>query len=99
MTRILRRWANRLLGSVFGSRRENDLADELASHIQLLADDWVRRGLPPDEARRRARLEFGSVDSAKETCRDQRGLPLLDTARQDLRSPSRTPSVSSPFAS
>jgi predicted permease len=85
MTRILRRWANRLLGSVFGSRRENDLADELASHIQLLADDWVRRGLPPDEARRRARLEFGSVDSAKETCRDQRGLPLLDTARQDLR--------------
>ena len=38
MTRTLRRWANRLLGSLFGRRRENDLADELASHIQLLAD-------------------------------------------------------------
>src|SRR5215217_6051814 len=85
MTRALRRKANRLLGSLFGRRREADLSDELESHIQLAADDWTRRGLPPNEARRRARLAFGSVDSAKESYRDQRGLPLLDTTMQDLR--------------
>jgi hypothetical protein len=45
----------------------------------------IRRGIPPDEAHRRARLQFGSVESAKESYRDQRGLPALDFIVQDLR--------------
>jgi predicted permease len=85
MTRTLRRLASRLRGSLFGRRRETELAEELDSHLQLLADEWMRRGVPPAEARRRARLQFGSVESAKESYRDQRGLPLLDTTAQDLR--------------
>jgi len=85
MIRTLRRTWNRLLGSFFGRRRENDLADELETHIQLIADENIRRGLPPDEAHRRARLQFGSVESTKESYRDQRGLPFLDTIVQDLR--------------
>jgi len=85
MIRTLRRTWNRLLGSFFGRRSEGDLADEIDSHIRMLAEEDIRRGLPPDEARRRARLQFGSVESTKESYRDQRGLPALDILAQDLR--------------
>ncbi|MBI4902516.1 MAG: ABC transporter permease [Acidobacteria bacterium] len=85
MIRALRRIWNRLLGSLLGRHRESDLAEELDAHIRLMAEENVRRGLPADEAHRRARLEFGSVESTKESYRDQRGLPFLDTTMQDLR--------------
>jgi predicted permease len=41
--------------------------------------------MPPEEAARRARLEFGSMDIVKDDCRQARGLRLLDELRQDLR--------------
>ncbi len=85
MIRILRRTWNRLVGSLFGQRRESELAEELDSHIQLLAGENIRRGVPPDEALRLARLHFCSVESTKESYRDQRGLPVLDALAQDLR--------------
>jgi len=61
MTRALRRTWNRLLGSLFRRNRDADLAEELDSHIQLLAEEGIRRGLPPDEADRRAKLQCGSA--------------------------------------
>jgi len=89
MTRTLRRtllrnW-NRLLGSLFRRNADGDLAEELDSHIRLLAEEDIRRGLPPEEAYRRAKLQFGGVESTKESYRDQRGLPALDAIVQDLR--------------
>ena len=81
---LLRNW-NRLLGSLLHRNGDGDLAEELDSHIRLLAEEEIRRGIPPDEAHRRARLQFGSVESAKESYRDQRGLPALDVIVQDLR--------------
>ncbi|WP_031496392.1 ABC transporter permease [Bryobacter aggregatus] len=85
MIRRLRGFCHRFLGSLNGHGREIDLAEELESHIQMLADENMRSGLPPDEAHRRAKLQFGSVESAKETYREQRGLPVLDAIGQDLR--------------
>jgi predicted permease len=81
---LLRNW-NRLLGGVLHRNGDGDLAEELDSHIRLLTDEEIRRGIPPDEAHRRAILQFGSVESAKESYRDQRGLPALDVIVQDLR--------------
>jgi len=75
--RSLRRTWNRLLGSLTGKSRENDLAEELKAHIEMLAEENIRRGVPPGEAHRRARLQFGSVESTKESYRDQRGLPVV----------------------
>lgn len=85
MIRALRRNWNRLLGSLVGRRRENDLADELETHVQLMTEENIRSGIPPEEAYRLARLRFGSVEAAKESYRDQRGMPFLDTTIQDLR--------------
>ena len=65
MIRTLRRTWKRLLGSLSTERRESDLAEELESHIQLLTEDNLRRGVPPEEARRQTRLEFGGIESAR----------------------------------
>ena len=85
VTRIPRRIWNRLLGSLFRRNADGDLDEELDCHIRLLAEDDVRRGITPEEAHRRAKLQFGSIESTKESYRDQRGLPALDAIFQDLR--------------
>jgi len=84
MKRLRRAW-KRLAGSLAGHRQEAELADEIESHIQRLVEDNIRRGTPPDEARRLALVTFGGVEAAKEKYRDQRGLPWLETLRQDIR--------------
>jgi predicted permease len=85
MTRTLRRYWNRLAGSLSGRQRDGDLAEELDSHIQMLAEENIRRGLPPEEAHRRARITFGSVESTKESYRGQYGLPVFESIARDLR--------------
>ena len=45
----------------------SDMDDELRFHIEAYADDLVRAGLSPEEARRRARVEFGGVEAARTT--------------------------------
>ena len=81
----LRRTISRLGVVLFGDRRTAELADELDAHIQMQTDDNLRAGMPPEMARRAAALKFGSIESVKESCRDQRTLPLLETLSSDLR--------------
>jgi predicted permease len=71
-------------------RREEDLAAELESHLQMHIDDNLRAGLSPAEARRQALIKLGGVEQTKEIYRDRRGLPHLETLFQDLRYASRT---------
>ncbi len=64
---------------------ERELDQELQFHLEQEAGKYRREGVPAEEAMRRARVAFGSVEAVKETSRDGRGLALLDTIRQDLR--------------
>jgi hypothetical protein len=50
------------------------MAEELAFHLQARTDDLIRSGLPPAEALRRARLEFGGAEQYKEQLRETRHL-------------------------
>ena len=61
------------------------MEDEFQFHRARYAEDLERSGLPPEEARRRAYAEFGSVDARKEECRSALGLRLLDELRADVR--------------
>ncbi len=83
--KALHRIWNRIAGSVMGQRREKDLARELESHIQMQTEDNLRLGMPLEQAHREAVLKFGAIESAKESYRDQRGLPQLDLLMQDWR--------------
>lgn len=64
---------------------EDGMAEEMRFHIEQYTEDLVRSGVPPAEAARRARMEFGSVDNAMTDCREARGLGLFDELRQNLR--------------
>jgi len=83
--RGLRAWGRRLLGLFPNDRREGELADEIASHLQMHIDDNLRSGLTPEEARRNALMKLGGVDLAKEAWRDRNTLPVLEHLVQDAR--------------
>ena len=67
------------------SQMEDELEDELRSHIQHRADDLERSGLPRAEAERRARIEFGGYQRFKEESRQALGGHFIETLLQDLR--------------
>jgi len=75
-------WLLAILGR---TRMESEMDAELRFHIEAFAQDLVRSGVPREEALRRARMEFGGIEQAKEECRDARGVNLLDSLLQDLR--------------
>jgi predicted permease len=64
---------------------DQDFENELTSHLEMLTDENVRRGLAPEEARRAARIKLGGHTQLKETNRELRGLPMLETFFQDAR--------------
>src|SRR5437899_11053633 len=80
--RRIRSWMRAVLRR---SRMESEMDAELRFHIETLAEDLVRSGVAPDEAHRRARIEFGGLERAKEECREARGVTFLETLLQDLR--------------
>jgi putative ABC transport system permease protein len=87
--RMLRRtWARFL--ATFSPSSEDGIVDELESHLEALADEEIRRGVDPGEARRRARLRLGGIEPTKESWRDQRRLPIADALARDLRFACRT---------
>jgi putative ABC transport system permease protein len=64
---------------------ERELDAELRDHYERLVADYRRAGATEEDARRRARLEFGGVEQVKEECRDVRGTRWVDEITQDLR--------------
>lgn len=81
----LRMLGARLRGLFRKERLDAALDAEFRSHLEMLAEKNIRRGMSPEEARYAARREFGGVEQAKEAYREQRGLPVIDHAFQDVR--------------
>jgi predicted permease len=74
------------MAGLFGrQRRDRALDDEIQGHLDLLADDFVSRGMSRDDAIVAARRALGRLEPVKESYRDQRGLPIVDALRQDVR--------------
>ena len=66
-------------------RLDARLDDEVRFHIDMLAQEHMRRGMPAAEARAAALRNFGGVTQMKETYRDQRSVPFIETFLQDAR--------------
>ncbi|HUP05217.1 MAG TPA: ABC transporter permease [Bryobacteraceae bacterium] len=64
-------------------RMEAELDEELRFHVERATEGHIRSGLPAEEARRRALLDFG-LDQVKEECRDARGVRLIEEMAQDF---------------
>ncbi|MGH7973789.1 MAG: permease prefix domain 1-containing protein, partial [Limisphaerales bacterium] len=83
--RELRALFLRLAGVFHKQRRDLEMEDELAIHLQMHIEDNVRLRMSPAEARRDALIKLGSIDATKEAWRDRRGLPILENVLQDVR--------------
>jgi putative ABC transport system permease protein len=82
---ILREFFVRFAGMFTGARRDPEMRAEFEAHVQMATDEYVRRGMNPAEARRRALIDAGGLANASEAVRDQRGLPSIESVVADLR--------------
>src|SRR5215470_7669787 len=67
------------------SQIEDDMDEELRSHIQHRADDLARSGLDRTAAEHRAQIEFGGHGRFREECYEALGGNILETLVQDVR--------------
>ncbi|HEY6988821.1 MAG TPA: ABC transporter permease [Bryobacteraceae bacterium] len=79
------RFVSQLRALVPGARADAGLEEEVAAHIELQTRKHIQAGMSAEEARRRARLDFGGIENAKEACRDARRAHWLSSVMQDLR--------------
>ncbi|HVL66213.1 MAG TPA: ABC transporter permease [Vicinamibacterales bacterium] len=81
----LRRFVLRLVSFLRPGRAESELSREIAAHLRLLEDEFIRKGMSPREARDAARRAFGGVEQVKERQRDVRSFGSIDTWWLDLK--------------
>lgn len=83
--RIIRRFAARLRNFISGRRAGDRLREEMEEHLAFLTEENLRAGIPPDEARRQARLQFGGMGTIRESWHDEESLPWVEHLFQDAR--------------
>jgi putative ABC transport system permease protein len=73
--------------SIFAKRASDaQMNSELRFHIDELTDENIAAGMTPEEARRRAVLEFGGQEKFKEEVRDVYRIHFLDATIANLKS-------------
>ena len=80
-----RRLPARFFNLFCNHRADNELAREVEAHLVMMADDFERRGMSPEEARLAAKRAYGGVEQAKQAHRDERSLLWMEHSLQDLR--------------
>ena len=82
-------WFSRLVNVFRSDRLNHDLENEVRFHLDSRADEFRRRGMTSSEAAREARRRLGNEWLARETSRDVKLLPWLDSMVRDARYGSR----------
>src|SRR5215469_1241687 len=67
------------------SKIDDDIAAELQAHMAMRTDDNIARGMPPEEARREARLLFGNPTATRERVTAADANLGLDNILRDVR--------------
>ncbi len=80
----------RLRAVLFPSRLEEAMKEEMAFHMEMEAKKLMDSGVPPDEAVRKARRDFGEPEYHKEKARESWGVGTVQNFRIDARHTFRT---------
>ncbi|MEP6833016.1 MAG: ABC transporter permease [Gemmatimonas sp.] len=100
MMRVIYRMLARFSGLFRRTEPEDELEREMNAHLDLATDEYIRKGLSPEAARRQALMESGGLEQAKEAYRDQRTMPRLSAIARDFsfawRSLRRSPAYAIP---
>ncbi|MGB7466659.1 MAG: ABC transporter permease [Candidatus Acidiferrum sp.] len=83
--KTVRSLIHRLRGLFRKEQLDRDMSDELAAHLEMHIADNVRAGMSPEEARRAALMQLGGMEQTKESMRERRSVPLLETVLHDVR--------------
>ena len=83
--RYARMFVARIRGLFIRDLGDDDMRAEMEAHLEMETAENVRRGMSPDEARRRAMLAAGGITQAAEAVRDQRGLPWIERIGADIK--------------
>ena len=75
----------RLRAILFRQRAEQELQNEIQSHLEMQGRKNLSHGMSESEARREALTKFGAIVRISEDCRDQRRIGVWDTILQDIR--------------
>ena len=81
----LNRFFTRLLNFTTRRRSDERLREAIESHIAAQAEENMRAGMAPDEARHNARLKFGAAETVREDCHAEEGLPFVENLLLDIR--------------
>ena len=81
----LREFATRIRGFFGRTRLDQELDEELQTHLEMLIEENLRQGMSPADAHKAARRSFGGLEQTKEAYRDRRGFPILDSLARDVR--------------
>ncbi|HEV8215345.1 MAG TPA: permease prefix domain 1-containing protein, partial [Gemmatimonadaceae bacterium] len=64
---------------------DTELDSELREHLERQVEEYVARGMTPDDARRTALATFGGVQNVREEARDARGVAVIENVLRDFR--------------
>jgi putative ABC transport system permease protein len=85
----LSKWLNivgaRLRGLLGRERVIGDIDKEFRSHVEMVTEENVRRGMRPDEARREALRSFGNVCAVRDAAYEVRGGGMLESILRDAK--------------
>ncbi len=85
MKRIRRFWL-RARNVVMRKRDDGRLREEAEWHIEMETEANLRAGLPPGEALRQAKLNFGSIEATRERFHEEEGIPVIENLLLGYRS-------------
>src|ERR1700730_13771256 len=80
---MLKEWWTRLR-FLMSPKPKREIDDELQFHIERQAQEYIAAGLTPQEARRKAVVAFGGIESVRAQSHEQRPSFFLGTLLQDV---------------
>src|SRR5262245_41362660 len=75
---------NRLKALFTRNAVERDMDREMRLRLDLLADEYERAGMSPEDARRTAHRRFGNLSHIKDRGHDIRGAGILEDLKRDI---------------
>src|SRR5262249_53480233 len=85
MLASIRSLASRIQNWISPHQGNREFEQELDSHLEMLTQENMRRGMSSEEARRAAHVRLGGLTQLSETNRELRGLPFLETLMRDVQ--------------
>jgi predicted permease len=77
-------WLSRIVNVMRRDRVDDDLEEEIRFHLAARTEDLIREGVAAGDAAQRARVQFGNPVTLRESSRDVKLMPWLESVLRDV---------------